>query len=52
MSPKTLGQFDSIRKSMEIRDGFSIPDGDSDGANAAMIAERDESLARLNELML
>ncbi|KAL1691307.1 kinesin [Schizophyllum commune] len=52
LSPKTLGQFDSIRKSMEIRDGFSIPDGDSDGANAAMIAERDESLARLNELML
>ncbi|KAL1744355.1 kinesin [Schizophyllum fasciatum] len=52
LSPKTLGQFDSIRKSIDLRDGVPARDSDSDGATAAMIAERDESLARLNELML
>lgn len=52
LSPKTLGQFDSIRKSIDFRNGFAhIENGDSEVTDA-VIAERDESLARLNELML
>ena len=50
LSPKTLNQFDHIRKSIEDGTGATI----YDEVNSAMTgtSEADESLERLTELML
>ncbi|KIY61669.1 kinesin [Cylindrobasidium torrendii FP15055 ss-10] len=54
LSPKTISNFDHIRRSMEIT-GNGIIDLNSDfesDRNESVISESDESLERLNELML
>ncbi|KAK0482548.1 kinesin domain-containing protein [Armillaria novae-zelandiae] len=55
LSPKTMGHFDHIRRSMENANGHSIvdlPDSESERNGSSVISESDESLERLNELML
>ncbi|KAK0496881.1 kinesin domain-containing protein [Armillaria luteobubalina] len=55
LSPKTMGHFDHIRRSMENANGHSIvdlPDSESEKNGSSVISESDESLERLNELML
>jgi hypothetical protein len=50
LSPKTLNQFDHIRKGIENGNGAAVYDeADSEMAGNS---EADESLERLNELML
>jgi kinesin family protein 4/21/27 len=48
LSPNTLGQFEDIKKTMV--NGHHHPEGSSD--RSAAPSEPDESLDRLNELML
>jgi hypothetical protein len=50
LSPKTLNQFDHIRKSIE--DGNSAAVYDEVDSTMTGTSEADESLERLNELML
>ncbi|KIY42941.1 kinesin-domain-containing protein [Fistulina hepatica ATCC 64428] len=50
LSPKTMTQFDYIRKTMQNGHIAAVREEPPD--TAAAYAERDESLARLNELML
>jgi kinesin family protein 4/21/27 len=50
LSPKTLNQFDHIRKSIE--DGNSAAVYDEVESTMTGTSEADESLERLNELML
>lgn len=50
LSPKTLNQFDHIRKSIE--DGSGAADYDEVDSTMTGTSEADESLERLNELML
>lgn len=52
LSPKTMYQFDHIRKTMENGNGQSYLDTGSDRNGTSVISETDESLDRLNELML
>jgi len=53
LSPKTLNQFDHIRKSMENGNGTTAyHEVDSELNEASAFSEKDESLERLNELML
>jgi hypothetical protein len=56
LSPKTLNQFDHIRKSMENGNangnGHSIYHDGSEMNGSSVYSEADESLERLNELML
>lgn len=55
LSPQTMNQFDRIRMTMENGNGHAINghfDSGSDKAMASMPPETDESLERLNELML
>lgn len=58
LSPKTLNQFDHIRKSMENGNGnghITPPDHFENGSEmngSSVFSETDESLERLNELML
>ncbi|KAG7448233.1 kinesin-3 [Guyanagaster necrorhizus] len=55
LSPKTMGHFDHIRRSMENASGHSIEDlqdSESEKNGSSVISEADESLERLNELML
>lgn len=54
LSPKTIGQFNHIRKSMELNSHHnyaSYTDASSE-KDDSVISEADESLERLNELML
>lgn len=52
LSPKTLGHFDHIRRSMELNGhDVGLNDSESD-RNDSVNSEADESLERLNELML
>ena len=54
LSPKTLNQFDHIRKSMEVNGNGhvnGVHDTESD-QNGSVLSDTDESLERLNELML
>ncbi|KAG6814559.1 hypothetical protein H0H92_000087 [Tricholoma furcatifolium] len=52
LSPKTLNQFDHIRKTMENGHGYAHTDTGSDINSVSVLSEADESLERLNELML
>ncbi|KAF8891180.1 hypothetical protein BD779DRAFT_1661654 [Infundibulicybe gibba] len=55
LSPKTLNQFDHIRKTMENGNGHMYPDHhetNSERNGSSVFSETDESLDRLNELML
>ncbi|KAK0211185.1 kinesin domain-containing protein [Desarmillaria ectypa] len=55
LSPKTMGHFDHIRRSMENANGHpivDIQDSESEKNGSSVISESDESLERLNELML
>ncbi|KAJ7085691.1 kinesin [Mycena belliarum] len=52
LSPKTISQFDNIRRSMS-HEPASITDSESDlNGGSSVFSEQDESLERLNELML
>lgn len=52
LSPKTLNQFDHIRKTMENGNGHAVHHEGSDINGTSVYSEADESLERLNELML
>ncbi|KAF5380852.1 hypothetical protein D9615_004103 [Tricholomella constricta] len=52
LSPKTLNQFDHIRKTMENGNGHAYTDTPSEMNGSSVFSETDESLERLNELML
>ncbi|KAG6851283.1 hypothetical protein H0H93_011719 [Arthromyces matolae] len=52
LSPKTLNQFDHIRRTMENGNGYAHTDTGSDLNSVSAPSEADESLERLNELML
>ncbi|KAG5647313.1 hypothetical protein DXG03_000851 [Asterophora parasitica] len=53
LSPKTLNQFDHIRKSMENGNDHAYVDAGSEmNGGSSAFSETDESLERLNELML
>ncbi|KAG6862051.1 hypothetical protein C0995_007181 [Termitomyces sp. Mi166 len=52
LSPKTLNQFDHIRKTMENGTGYGHTETGSEVNSASVLSEADESLERLNELML
>ncbi|KAG6900399.1 hypothetical protein C0993_011092 [Termitomyces sp. T159_Od127] len=52
LSPKTMNQFDHIRKTMENAGGHAHMDTGSEVNSTSVISEADESLERLNELML
>ncbi|KAK0463641.1 kinesin domain-containing protein [Desarmillaria tabescens] len=55
LSPKTMGHFDHIRRSMENANGHPVvdlQDSESERNGSSVISESDESLERLNELML
>ncbi|KAG5723997.1 Kinesin-like protein KIF27 [Termitomyces sp. T112] len=51
LSPKTLNQFDHIRKTME-NGSYAHTDTGSEVNSVSVLSEADESLERLNELML
>ncbi|KAF8077786.1 kinesin domain-containing protein [Lyophyllum atratum] len=51
LSPKTQNQFDHIRKTMENGNGHPYDTG-SEMNSSSVFSETDESLERLNELML
>lgn len=50
LTPKTMGQFENIRRSMELNGRDHLFDNGSEVASN--VSEMDESLDRLNELML
>lgn len=50
LSPKTMGQFENIRRSMELNGRDHLFENGSEVASN--VSEMDESLDRLNELML
>ncbi|KAF8651435.1 hypothetical protein AX16_004736 [Volvariella volvacea WC 439] len=52
LSPKTLNQFDHIRKSMEHHNDQLSVDNGSDKNESSVYSETEDSLERLNELML
>lgn len=52
LSPKTLNQFDHIRKTMENGSVYAHTDTGSEVNSTSVFSEADESLERLNELML
>ncbi|KAF7311304.1 Kinesin-domain-containing protein [Mycena kentingensis (nom. inval.)] len=60
LSPKTISQFDNIRRSMSHEPSLAIngnggagdTDSDVGGGGSTTFSEHDESLERLNELML
>ncbi|KAG6833664.1 hypothetical protein H0H87_002860 [Tephrocybe sp. NHM501043] len=52
LSPKTMNQFDHIRKTMENGNGYAHTDTGSELNSSSVVSEADESLERLNELML
>ncbi|KAG6854726.1 hypothetical protein C0991_002439 [Blastosporella zonata] len=52
LSPKTLNQFDHIRRTMENGNGYAHTDTGSELNSSSVVSEADESLERLNELML
>ncbi|RDB21522.1 hypothetical protein Hypma_011769 [Hypsizygus marmoreus] len=52
LSPKTINQFDHIRKTMENGNGHAYHDSASEVNGSSVFSETDESLERLNELML
>ncbi|KAF8205718.1 hypothetical protein K438DRAFT_1964128 [Mycena galopus ATCC 62051] len=58
LSPKTISQFDNIRRSMSHepphKHSHSVTDSESDinGGESSVFSDPDESLERLNELML
>lgn len=52
LSPKTISQFDNIRRSMS-HEPPSVTDSESEfNGGSSTFSEQDESLERLNELML
>ncbi|KAJ6490639.1 hypothetical protein C8R47DRAFT_454318 [Mycena vitilis] len=54
LSPKTISQFDNIRRSMSHEPPHG-PSTDTDGSEvtgSSVVSDQDESLERLNELML
>ncbi|KAJ7461530.1 kinesin [Mycena latifolia] len=52
LSPKTISQFDNIRRSMS-HEPASVTDSESElNGGSSVFSEQDESLERLNELML
>ncbi|KAJ7481171.1 kinesin domain-containing protein [Mycena galericulata] len=53
LSPKTISQFDNIRRSMS-HEPPSVTDSESElnGGGSSVFSDQDESLERLNELML
>ncbi|KAJ3918253.1 kinesin domain-containing protein [Lentinula edodes] len=54
LSPQTINKFAHIRRSMQFHseNGNSQRDHDSNSASDSMVSDTDESLDRLNELML
>lgn len=57
LSPKTISQFDNIRRSMSHepphKQSHSVTDSESDiNGGSSVFSDPDESLERLNELML
>ncbi|KAF9012100.1 kinesin-domain-containing protein [Hymenopellis radicata] len=56
LSPKTLSHFNHIRKSMELNhnghDVVDLGDSESERNDSSVTSDTDESLERLNELML
>ncbi|KAJ7681788.1 hypothetical protein B0H17DRAFT_1161098 [Mycena rosella] len=52
LSPKTISQFDNIRRSMSHEPPSVTTDSESDLNGSSVFSEQDESLERLNELML
>ncbi|KAF7337943.1 Kinesin-domain-containing protein [Mycena venus] len=57
LSPKTISQFDNIRRSMSHeppphKTSHSVTDSESEINGSSVFSDQDESLERLNELML
>ncbi|KIK61893.1 hypothetical protein GYMLUDRAFT_243060 [Collybiopsis luxurians FD-317 M1] len=54
LSPQMINKFEHIRRSMQLHseNGHIVPDHDAVSASDSVVSDTDESLDRLNELML